>query len=535
MSELERIGRAKYIIFSIPPDFAVWVISLVQWCLGEAPSIKRAATIVVSTEERGWDILFHGQAKVTVQIEEPETNDIHIQVFEGLGSLEVLWQHQSQSAVAGTSPWAGMVSPKRYVELRVMQLERVHGLKHVAQFMLMLASQVTARTSSSMGPSLPDDLLKHTVRSFLSPKETIMLFKRLLPTEDLESFKTFDVDKLLPLWRKKSRHVIEEAGFLFHDLLAFSLIDNVRNDDPGFCVSISHSRYRGGPGGVPEAVIDFVRGEEPDFAWHFNRATPRETLELIGTITGTAQDTEGRVPLASSKNGQVVYHTVLEDMALYREGAIRFRSYPGQLILDGERYAFAASQVMNRLDALLDTKGVQPTNFTDKPVSIDRGVSGRKPKSRWLCSKDDGFLQLFYMPNVDKDYAIEPNLFLEAIHFLIVCDPCPENCETSASEVETKVVYCSSLAAAISDIDPRPIRVLQNAHNRDKSTTMFHVGVFSYAFLEAYPKGFRRLYENTTVIVQSEACLVHACQKADAVLQAVYKSDLHGRKAIIVQ
>lgn len=523
MSEIQRIGQAVYAIFSIPADFAVWVIGLVRWCMGKPPSIRRKPQAPSGPDQPEKGDLHQQDTQIMVQIGDLGSKTVHIQVFKALDGLETLWDVQSHTFKS--SPWTGMVSPKIYIQHRVLELQKLHKLNHVSQFMVMLATEIGERVVSS-----ERSLAVYSFRPFLPSTQTIALFKRLLPIDDRQEFKMYEAEKLLPLWRENSRDAIEEAAFLFIELLTIALVENIYDEEPGFYIDIKcRILTRGAFLTLRKTIVDFILSSE----FTLPVAPFLGVHQMALNMTGTLQRDGLTDPLISARNGQVLFLSLLETMELPNPGPLRFRVFPGLLLYEGQRYSYAEAEDLTVLGDMLNVEKVDPSDFANDATNMD---IVKRPNNKWFCTKDDDFLNLYFAPDLEKDYSVWPHLFIHAPQYLIPNNPCPTPCPSDMGALKAEVTYCQTLAAAISESDPRMIRVLQSVSSRGKGFLMFMLGVFAHIWLKTNDALANRIRENTVVLVQGEACLTHACFKAEKVLRKEFgDQDLGMKRAIIIQ
>lgn len=522
MSEVQRIGQAGHAVFTIPADFAVWVIGLVKWCMGKPPSVMRKLSTPSSQHGSQKEGLYQQDAQISIRMDDLGSKSVHVQVFKALDSLDdLLWDHLSH--VNKTSPWMGMVSPKLYVYNRVLELQRFYNLKHVTQFMITLAKEIGDRVVGN-----GTDLAEYHRRPFPSSAQLVTLFRRLLPSEDQDGIEDYATNQPLRLWAGVPRRVIDQASGFFEELLVMSVIENVYDEELNFYVDTAGTfrttlRTQHFETSFTKSVSDFVCSSKVEsFMVDF-----WEIQFRVSEMTGTMQEGRGPDTLITARNGQVLFPSMLESMEFTNRGFLRYCISPGNLLYDGQRFPYALAEEITDFGALLNAEKVVPSDFAGKATKMQKI---KRSKSKWFCSKGDDFLSLYFVPDLDKDYKISPSYFIATPQRISPIDPCSTSCLGDMGSLHEEVAYCHTLAATISDADPRMIRVLQNISNKGRGYSMFIQAVFATLLIE-WDMDSSNPTHVTVVLAQGESCLAHACLKAENIMRKVPGNG----RAIIIQ
>ena len=520
-SELKRIGRASHAIFTIPVDFAVWTIGFIRWCMGVPPSIRPNAFHNSRSFPPG---LYQEDSVVMLEITPPGSKMFHIQVFQELAGIEaLLWQ--SRSMTLKSPQWVGLVSPQAYIRHRLHELQSFRQMRHVRQLMVLLALEVSPRfTAPDIGQR------EYAMHLFAPPEHLISFFEKVFSksgAEEPEKIRRFKSQELLPLFSQHTESDLQDAAALFIELLILSLIQNVYQDGPEFYVETNSRSHARGIVQFVDEIVNFVQGtiNEPITD---PTASSSQVLQLALDITGTFQPTGPFRSLISGKNGQVLYTTFLETFDIFDLSRPRFGVFPGELLYEGERYAYAISEDETAIDNMLNPHTVISLDFATTSNAF--GASSAF-KYHWFCSKEDNYLTLYFAPDIEANYSIAPELCLLAPDIFIHCD---ERLDIAADDTLTpEIIYCRTVAASLSSSHPHTFRIIE-CTARGKSFMMFIMACFAEFWFYRFGEDEGRIKEKALLFLKGQTSLACAIAKANEVLKERFRNDLDGKFAVIL-
>ena len=522
MSEIQRLGEATYAVFRVPANIAVWVITSVKWCMGVPPSTR-------CRQDRGsyesQNTLKQPDSKIMVEIIEPGSQDESIQVFKKVDDMHnLLWQ--SRSLTQSSVPWAGMVTPKVYFRHRLQELQTVYGLFHVSQFMLLIARDFGGTIQSS-----DESYSKYATRPFPPSIQLVQLVRHLLHKGGQSEPREYGVEQLRRLWLGQGEEAIGEAANLFIELLALSVIENAYEVEPDFFLNSRSGKKVAAFKNLKNRVVEFIRGSENTNTPGAPVTTMFQLHQLALIITGT--DGQGNItsPLISSKNGQVTYLALLEDLEILHQGPIRFRVFAGSLISQGQHYAFAEAEDLMNTGQILEDEKVTTEDFAPAPMAPTQ-IQASQPRSKWFFSHRDNYLSILFNADLQRDYWAWPTLFVTAPEGMIPCKKCTPPCP-ELGDFQAEILYCRTIAAALSDMQPQAIRVLE-CTKLGKSHVLFVQAVLEHIRYNRFASNPYTADEGRIVLTQGESCLGHAYEMAIDILLALYPDDDVGTKKAVI-
>lgn len=531
LSELERIGEATFAIIKTPPCTAVWIIAFVHWCLGVEPILRRMDN---STSDKRGLVLQHSQSKVLIEISGDCTpNDVTVQTFKKIGNFDKLLG-DSKIFFKSRPMWSGMVNVQSFFRSRVHDLQTYHGLYHVLDSLKVLIRDLSSRFQTSISP-----LPQWTSKLFPEPEVLFKVFSRIFYDDHavqqrLSPPETHDIQRI---WSRFERNEVDRVSRLFLDFLMVSLYENV-------CVDDDIDLY------LDMKWIGWMNPKSAQSLLNKVSSHLIGQLQLSGLLLITPELIDKQMlgmiavdiekPLIVSKRGQVAYLAFIETMDLNRPCTNTRRVFPGSLLYEGQKYAYAVSEDNTELSDTFNVSGVNEEDFSFTPFEV-KGFT--EAESTWLGTVEDNYLKFYYVPDMKTSLSINPTLFRMSSEHLIIMNGCTEDCVPSTEPhlrlFETELLHCRSVSAAVSTKRPQMLRVLSSSGKRAHS--LFVKAALTKMWIDrtspgtgGWPLGFPlSLY---ITVVRSSSCLRCACKKAFHIIHEVQKTTPSSEqfKAIII-
>lgn len=534
LSELERIGEATFAIIKTPPCTAVWIIAFVHWCLGVEPILRRMDKS--SSDERGL-VLQHSQSKVLIEISGDSTPaEINVQAFKKIGNFDKLLG-DSRIFFRSRPPWSGMVKVQTYFRSRVHDLQTYHGLYHV-----MDSLKVLIRDLSNRFQTVTSRLAPWTSKPFPEVEVLLKVFSRIFDDDDndraQQRFGAPETTEIQKIWSHFDNKQVDRVSRLFLDFLMVSLYENVYVDDNiDLYLDMKWTGWKKSEP-IPNALQQVSSHLIGQLRLSVPLCIPSERIdeEMLGMI---AVDTEN--PLIVSKRGQVAYLAFIETMDLNRPCINARRIFPGSLLYEGQKYAYAVSEDNTELSDTLDVSGLKDEDFSSVPFEV-KGFA--EAESTWLGTVEDDYLKFYYVPDLNTSLSINPMLLWKSFEHLIFLNGCTEDCapsnEPNLSLFETELLHCRSVIAAVSKMRPQILRVVsssgQQAHSLfvKAALTQLWIDVNS-STSDNWGRGWGFPLSFYITVVRNSSCLRCACKIASHIIHELQRND-SGRdlKAIII-
>ncbi|EXJ85632.1 hypothetical protein A1O1_05998 [Capronia coronata CBS 617.96] len=520
LAELERIGETTFLIVRTPACIATWIIAFVDWCLGVKPTVQGLA----HAEEQTKEIVHvhHRESKVLVEVY-PTSADLRapsILTFRKLGNLGKLLQ-ENRSSLGSLEPWTGMVKASAYFQKRLHDLQTYHGLYNVRDTLAMLSRDLPDRIRADGLRAIEGDfIVACPARVFPESSKILRLLERLLP----DSSNGPKYQQRIPssqdvqtIWTGRNYNEVRKVAVLFEELLLASLFENLHTDDcmEVYFVETLRSGGRESMFRLERDIISHLQGRLGLTNPLVSNLASIETS--VRSLTGVSYVYDPGRLIVSSK-GQVSYSSFVEDMELDGRPMCARRVYPGLLRFEGQTYDYAECEANTRfLDALDDGK-VSNQDFSTCAFSAPKDMF-EESDSTWLGTTHEDYMSFYYVPSLKGNYSLNPLLFFEAAHTMFFMNGC--NTPQCAPEPRsTDMLYCRTIAAAISLTKPHVIRVLSTWGRRAYS--LFVKAALRHASggrgaLDVRQPVFKSKY---TVIDRGRSCLACTCAKGLEIMQS---------------
>ena len=521
LSQMERVGEADFTIIRAPASMAVWIIVFVKWCVGVEPSLCRHSD--EGTNHKNITIFHRSKSKVTLEISAYDSRDFSVRCFKRVNNMEeLLWNTESRLglAYAQSQPWAGMARVRPYLLARVQDLQQYFGIYHIVDTLTVLASDFTENFRSA---NLRGGRFKAS--PFPPAERVLQLLSNLFPSEKKGTRVSPDLETVRKFWRNLRQNNVDRLNRmseLFMEVMVISLIENAYDDNLRFYIDTRDKRFRDIMPETCRNISWFLSGEEQ--VGDLTSVVPSVTIiralfrEMLGCTAPLTR------PLASSQLGQVGYLSFLDSLLLGNQPVHTLRIFSGSLFYEGQRYSSIRSEDNTSFEAVLYSK-VHPQDYltASMAVSLSTGTDA------WQCGLQDDYLDLYYIPYVDGDISISPDLMFEAYENLIFLRGCRDTCVNNEA-FAPDLLYCRTIAAALSPSMMQILRVL-SCSDDPKALLVIQLALTEYILdREAEEDG-----QNMIVVVRGLSCLACACQTSLDILKELNPGrSLDSTRAIIL-
>jgi hypothetical protein len=517
LAELERLGEATFLIVRTPACIATWIIAFVDWCLGIKPIVRGLA----HDEEQTKEIVHHRESKVLIEVF-PTSADLrkpNIVTFKKMGSLDKLLS-ENQSFFKTQQPWTGMVKASTYFQTRIHDLQTFHGLFNIVDSLTMLIRDLTDRFQTSESP-----FPHFSSKPFPESDKLLRLLWRLLTDDHNSKHKLIlpSSQDVQAVWKGREYKDVAKVAELFEEFLIASLFENLHMDDE---IDVYFSqRWKGWK--VPSSpllrlIIAHLQGQlELTQTLVISSTTiDHMMLELTGGWSGSGK------PLIASSKGQVSYSSFIENMELDGRCMGARRVYPGLLRFEGQTYDYARSEDNTKLFDTLNISKISSQDFSSEPFRAPNRLFD-EADSTWLGSAQEHHMSFYFVPSLEQRLSLNPLLFFEASEGLSFMQGCRVP-QCAPKPRQNEVLYCRTIAAALSPTKPQAIRVLSSWGRRAHS--LFVKAALAELWLnQDEPFGFP--VHNAFTVVRGSSCQACACAEGLESLQSFTET---GVKTILI-
>ena len=310
--------------------------------------------------------------------------------------------------------------------------------------------------------------------------------------------------------------------------MILSLIENAYEENPKFYIDTRINNRLGDQHrnfGIDIANVLSGVTHELDFAFRFS---PQNVSYLLSRLLGF--DDASDMPFMSSLKGQVGFFSFLDTLELGGGPIFRTQVFPGSLHLDGERFSYVEGEENTNLGDTLNIAGVSTKDFSIVPFP----AVARSKECTWYCSLAENYLNIFYAPDLEKDFSIGPSLFMLASYGIVFLERCRRKCP-SLEDFQPDLLYCRTVAATLS---PNRAHIFRGFSSFGNSLELLFVelslahkryGNDAKACLPlgvTTKKGFPD--DRMVTIAQGSSCLACACQAGlDLLAEMKFGTSVH--------
>ena len=518
LGELDRLGEVNFVIIKTPACIAVWIIAFVDWCLGVKPLLKNSRI----TQSDIGGLVPHQKSKVLIEVfpNNPDVIEPTFLTFKKFGSLDKLLG-ESQISFKAQMPWTGMVKAPTFFGSRIQDLQVFYGILDVVDTLMVLVRDLSGRFRAS-----DRTFARYTSRIFPESENLLRLLSRMTMDNVVRQSRPIvpSTKDTQSIWQDRSPGQVRRVAELYLMFLAMSLFENVHIDDDidlyfetkweGSCALTAPLRH-------VEAFMQGQLGLTRTLRFGLYEID-KMMLDLIGASVSSDK------PLITSKKGQVMYYSFIETMRLEGWSTGARRIFSGALQYEGQTYGYARAESNTKISDVLDLTKVSSEDFSLEPYDAIKGFT--EAGSTWLGSVQDEYLSLYYVPCLERDLSLDPKLFFEAFERLIFMPGCqPAGCPPSRSNNE--ILYCRTIAAALSLSKPQMFRVL-SSFGKQAHSLFVKAAMAELPFRQGLPGSLKGFPTNDSLsISRGSSCLPCVCAAALEIVDAI---NVKGMRRIVV-
>jgi hypothetical protein len=246
-------------------------------------------------------------------------------------------------------------------------------------------------------------------------------------------------------------------------------------------------------------------------------------LKLTGVSRGSGKT------LIHSYKGQVSYYSFIEDMELSGRCLVQRRVYPGELRFEGQAYDYARTEPFTQLLHTLDTTKVCGPDFAFEPLGAPKDLF-EEAGDAWFKSAQEDHMSFYWVPSRAQHLSLDPCLFFQASEGLVFMQGCRLP-QCAPKRRLNEVLYCRTVAAALSPEKPQAIRVLSSWGRNSHS--LFVKAALAELWMKQDDSTLKRGFPapNALTIVRGGSCIPCTCAAGLETLKSLSET---GRKRMLI-
>ena len=328
---------------------------------------------------------------------------------------------------------------------------------------------------------------------------------------------------------------VEQISELFLEFLILSLIENAYDNNPNLFIDTKINNRFGDVFPILSKEISQFLTDSP-LPSNASVVDYPQICDSLSRLLGAYVAAE--MPLKLSQKGQVSYMPVLDTLETGEDPVFMSRVFPGSLQFEEARYLYAQAEDNTDIGDTLDFTKVSPQDFSLHPFK----ATVRPSRSTWLCSPEDDHLNIYLVPDVNKDFSINPQLIPDAHRSVVFLKRCRPKCP-NIDDFRLDLLYCKTIGATLSHSKAQIFRIYSCFGS--PADLLFAQAVLerrqidiAREKLEISPddvsndNGFPD--NRTVMIVRGSSCLACVCQTGLDMLDEYFPESDLGRGRVII-